>query len=412
MDFDPTGAQDVHSSGDVGTTGAFITKMNADGSYAWTRSFQAADVNFAGIAAAANGAVVATGQFLWSIDLDPGPGVDMHNAGAMPNTGRQGFVVKLAADGSLVWGRNFVEGTTDGRSYSMGIGTAVDASDAVYVAGIFARGVDFDPGPGTVLRMGPYIQAAFLVKLTPAGDVSWAQTFDDGDYCPARLNGVTVATDGTVWAAGMVGVHPACEMQQSPGPILQPILVAYSAAGTTRGTWHMPPLDANAEASAVIAGASGSVYVGGSAIGRIDLDPGPGAAVRWAGPSPTFPNVYPSSFVVKLASDASLVWAQTLPGISLKALAVTSDAGALIAGRGATGAAVVAKLGPDGTSGWTFPIGGADTTADSVAARGNTFVVAGSNQISGSEDGAGDFDPSAGSQILTGNFRFVTRFNF
>lgn len=63
-------------------------------------------------------------------------------------------------------------------------------------------------------------------------------------------------------------------------------------------------------------------------------------------------------------------------------------------------------------SGWTFAIGGPDTTADSVAARGNTFVVAGSNQITGSEDGAGDFDPSAGTQILAGNLRFLSRFTF
>jgi hypothetical protein len=336
----------------------------------------------------------------------------MHNAGAMPNTGRQGFVVKLAADGSLVWGRNFVEGTTDGRSFSEGMGAAVDASDAVYVTGLFTRGVDFDPGPGTVLRIAPYVEGAFLVKLTPAGDFSWAQTFDDGDYCPARLNSVTVATDGTVWAAGTIGVHPACEMQQSSGPILQPIVLAYSAGGAERGSWRMPPLDSTGYGSSVVAGANGSVYVGGSGSGRIDLDPGPGVAMRWAGPSPDYSSVYPSAFVVKLAPDASLVWAQTLPGLYLKALAFTGDAGVLIAGRGPTGAAGVAKLGPDGTSGWTFALGGPDTTADSVAARGNTFVVAGSNQITGSEDGAGDFDPTAGSQILAGNLRFLSRFTF
>ena len=222
VDFDPTSAQDVRSSGDVGTIAAFITKMNADGSYAWTRSFPAPDVDFETITAAANGGVVGTGQFLWTIDLDPGPGVDMHYAGAMPNTGRQAFVVKLAADGSLVWGRNFVEGTTDGRSYSIGRGLAVDATDAVYVAGLFTRGVDFDPGPGTVLRMAPYVSGAFVEKLTPAGDLAWVQTFDDGDYCGANLNRITVATDGTVWAAGTIGVHPACESSNRQGHTRRP----------------------------------------------------------------------------------------------------------------------------------------------------------------------------------------------
>lgn len=221
-----------------------------------------------------------------------------------------------------------------------------------------------------------------------------------------------MATDGAVWAAGTIGVHPACELQQSSGPALQPIVAAYSVGGTERGTWRMPPLDSAGYGSSVVAGANGSVYVGGIAAGRIDLDPGPGVTMRWAGPSRDDSNLYPSSFVVKLAPDASLVWAQTFPGVYLKGLAFAGDAGVLVAGRGPTAAAVVAKLGPDGTSGWTFAIGGPDTAADSVAARGNTFVVAGSNQITGTEDGAGDFDPSAGTQILAGNLRFLSRFRF
>jgi hypothetical protein len=330
----------------------------------------------------------------------------MHNAGMMPNTGRQGFVVKLAADGSLVWGRNFVEGTTDGRSFSTGIGAAVDASDAVYVAGIFTRGVDFDPGPGTVLRTAPYITAAFLVKLTPAGDFSWAQTFDDGDNCPARLNSVTVATDGTVWAAGTIGVHPACELQQSSGPSLQPLLVAYSPGGDPRGTWRMPSSDSDASATSVVAGATGSVYVSGNGSGLIDLDPGPGVAMRWVGPTPSPVGPYPSSFVVKLAPDASLVWAQTFPGVAMEALALTSDGGVLVAASHWTMATPVTKLGPDGTSAWSFTLGGPDTSADSVAARGNTFVIAGSHH------GTGDFDPGPGTQILDGDLRFLSRFTF
>jgi hypothetical protein len=163
----------------------------------------------------------------------------------------------------------------------------------------------------------------------------------------------------------------------------------------------------------VVAGANGSVFVSGTAWGLIDLDPGPSVAMRWAGPRPDYSHLSPGSFVVKLASDASFVWGQTFPDALLQALASTSDGGVLaVSGYGTTGSAVVAKLGADGSSGWTFAIGGVDTSADSVAARGNTFVVAGGNRISGSEDGAADFDPGAGTQILGGNIRYLSRFTF
>jgi hypothetical protein len=42
-----------------------------------------------------------------------------------------------------------------------------------------------------------------------------------------------------------------------------------------------------------------------------------------------------------------------------------------------------------------------------VAARGNTFVVAG-----GTERGPGDYDPGPGTQIIDGQFRFLSIFDY
>jgi len=39
VDFDPTGAHDVHAAVSASDIAVFITKLNADGSYAWTQSF-------------------------------------------------------------------------------------------------------------------------------------------------------------------------------------------------------------------------------------------------------------------------------------------------------------------------------------------------------------------------------------
>jgi hypothetical protein len=392
VDFDPTGAHDVHSAVSASDIAVFITKLNADGSYAWTQSFSEPGVALGAVAAAADGAVVAVGVFNGSIDLDPGPGVDLHESGTTQSN--QALVVKLAADGSLVWGRTF-EGTQD-RSYSSADAVAVDATDAVYVAGIFTSEVDFDPGPGMELRTAPLVGDAMLVKLTAAGDFSWVQTISNRD-CHTQLWSLAVATDGTVWGVGWTGTGPMCDDLPPSGPGSEPLIAAYSAAGDARGVWELPPSQFPAYGSAVAAGPNGSVYVGGQASGLIDLDPGSGVATRWAGPSQ-------SGFVEKLAPDASLLWAQSLPGISVNGLAATSDAGVLIGGAGPN--AVVAKLGSDGAADWTFATGGPSGSADSVAARGSSFSVAGASQ------GSGDFDPGPGTQLFDGDIRFLSRFDF
>lgn len=107
------------------------------------------------------------------------------------------------------------------------------------------------------------------------------------------------------------------------------------------------------------------------------------------------------------AGRFTLLLLAAVGGAACGSHASTSPDGGAGGGRGGAGGGLA-----DGSAGWTFAFGGVDTSADSVAARGNTFVVAGANQITGSEDGAGDFDPGAGTQILFGNIRYLSRFTF
>jgi len=373
LDFDPSDASDLHSAPALGT---FITRFNADGSYAWTRGFPEPTIALGlALAPAAGGAVVAVSSFSGSVDLDPGPGVDQHVTGS----DRQTPVIKLAADGALVWARTF-EGTAE-RSFSSATGAAVDASDAVYLAGFFLSTVDFDPGPGTALRTTSSTQAGALVKLTPAGEFSWVQTVGGNEECGSSLTAVAVATDGTVWATGS-----ACQAA---------LFAAYAATGDARGLWRLPASESYSVGTALAAGANGSVYVGGAATGLVDLDPGPGVALRWTG------DVLGGGFLLKLAPDASLLWSLALPGLGVAGLASTDDGGVL-----AVGQRRVAKLGPDGTPGWTFATENGDVEA--VAAQGSRFVLAGA---AGSRDSS-DFDPGPGTQILDGSVRYLSRFDF
>ncbi len=397
VDFDPTSAQDIHTAAGPADIAAFVTKLNADGSYVWTRSFPEPGVDFGRVAATAGGGVVIVGVFSGEIDLNPGPGVDMHVAGPAM-FGQQTLILELDAQGSLVWGRTFQGQDTAPSPYSSPAAVAVDATGAVYVGGLFTGSVDFNPGAGTASRTADLSADAMLVKLTPSGDFAWVQTVDDGD-CHAEFWGLAVATDGTVWGVGDTGSAASCAHMTSTQGVDEILIALYGQDGSERGIRRLPQLHSIASGSAVAAGANGSVYVAGVASGVVDVDPGQSTSLLWTGSSGL------GGFVIKLAADASLLWGVALPSVTVKALAFTADGGVLAVGQ--ADRAVVAKLSADGIPAWTFATGSPSGSADSVAVRGSTFVVAGSSFGSG-----GDFDPGAGTQILSGDIRFLSRFNF
>jgi hypothetical protein len=387
-DFDPTPGQDIRTSDTPSVGNGFITKLNADGSYAWTRTFSSGANVISSLAAAAGGAVVATGRYVGAVDLDPGTGVDLHQmaAGSLGDA----FVVKLDAAGSFVWGGTFagtgVNSQVDARQ------VAVDGTDTVYVAGGFTSTVDFDPGPGTATSTGSQpIGTGMVVKLTAAGAFAWVQVVYNGP-CFSVLDSVAVGTDGAVWSVGSPDTTSSCPL--GPASAMgSALIVSYTGSGAARGMWFFG--SGTASPSSVAAGLDGSVYIGGLASGMADFDPGPGEAKRLSLPG--------GGFILKLGSDAGFGWVQTLPDVSIYSVAGTSDGGVLASGTGA----FLTKLNSDGTSGWTFVSGGSRTVPRAVSAGAASFALVGFNQ-----DGSSDFDPGAGLDIVSGTFAYLSRFSF
>lgn len=373
VDFDPTSGQDIQSTSIPLGIGEFITKINADGTYGWTRIFDGAAIDLGGpggLAGAAGGAVVLMGVysgFNGAIDLDPGPGVDLHQPASTSD--QEGVILKLAADGSFVWGRVFASagGPLGGIAANSNLGgIAVDAADSVYVGGLFRSAIDFDPGPGTAIRSSSQTQAAMLVKLTSGGDFVWVQPIDDGP-CAARLQGVAVASDGEIWAEGVAGTGGNCTLGSPSAPSIaySSIVATFGSGGDARGVHILAGGTESVLAETIAPGADGSVYVGGRALGPVDF--GAGAAVRPIGPS-----FSSNGFVVKLASDASVVWVDSVSDGEVVSLAATPDGGVLGSAWAGT---LVARIGPDGTPRWTLAESNEGSTV--VASRGSSFAIAG-----------------------------------
>jgi len=92
-DFDPGPGVDNHTSN--GGYDAFLTKFDSSGTFLSAKTWGGIDWDFGyGVAADGSGNVYATGIFQFTVDFDPGPGVDNHTS----NGGFDVFVTKFAPE--------------------------------------------------------------------------------------------------------------------------------------------------------------------------------------------------------------------------------------------------------------------------------------------------------------------------
>jgi hypothetical protein len=383
-DFDPTGGIDYRSStaDATGTHDCFITKLNADGSYAWTRTFGGDDEDsVAALAVAADGSLVATGAFRGEVDFDPGVGVALHTAELGVDTP---FVVEFGADGAFKWVDTFED--TSRTATGSGKTVTIDPAGGIYVGGNFGPqfgssrapfAMDFDPGPRVSNRQGRGYGDVFLVKLTTAGRLTWAGSFD-GPTCTMDLSGVAISKAGSVWATGTF--YGSCDLDPGPGVAMRvspggqdSFIVDLTPGGTLTFAWNFGAVD-GVNTSGIAGGTDGAIYVAGDFQGTVDFDPGPAAVARSAS--------YLTGFVLKLAESGAFDWVQKLTALDTVGIAAPSGGGVLVMGNarqldGGLDSVYVSRLGADQRSSWTLEVGDVSTWLGGLAVSpvGFTFVA-------------------------------------
>jgi len=393
VDFDPSAGRDIRTATDAD---GYVTKFNADGSYAWTAAFVGrGDAHVTGLAVTPAGNLVAVGSYQDIIDLDPGTGSNAHFTATVDQT--DAFVVELTPSGTLAWG-----GTFDNIADSVVTvaGVSVDGAGAVYVSGGFSGTVDFDLGPGA--HDATANNAGFVAKLGSGGDLLWATSFDDG-VCYTTFSSTAVAKDGTVWATGEAGAGDSCTLPAS-GPDLSEdymLLVKLDpASGSFLSSVRTIGNGRGSKGIAIAASADGSLYLAGTGIGVTVFDPGPPPIQRW------LDNATGGNFVLKVDSSGKLIWVRPINGPYLSSMVATADGGVLAAGIASDRGSLVTHFAADGSSVWSFSVGGDLTRALSISAAGNTMLIGGTNS------GTADFDPGPSIDPIFGDISFVSRFTF
>jgi len=165
-----TGDVDVMPS----ASDVWVAKLDPQGAELWSRTFDGpsmGDDGGRGVASDSLGNVAVTGF----VRVDDGD-VDI-------------FVAKLDPAGNTLWS-DVVPGpeVLDDR----GQGVAIDADDAVIVAGYVSN--------------GGFNRDVWLRRYDEDGDVVWTQTWDNGNNAEDAGFGVTVRPDGMIAVAGMTPV--------------------------------------------------------------------------------------------------------------------------------------------------------------------------------------------------------------
>lgn len=162
------------------------------------------------------------------------------------------FLIKVAANGSLVWQQNYAASKV-GIYNANDMAVAPDGS--IYVTGLFAPDGD---QAGDIL----------LLKFAPDGALLWQRTWDNNGNSEDGES-VAVAGDGSIYVTG--GSDPV----EAVGPL---VLLRYSPDGTLvwQKTWtDTVPGTTGASGDAVAVGPDGNIHVGGTAFrkdGSFDVD--------------------------------------------------------------------------------------------------------------------------------------------
>lgn len=215
-DFDPTGAGDIHSAvGAPGDRDAYITRINANGSYGWTNTFGSDDddyLEYQSLVLAGDGdGIFAMISFSGaSMDADPSAGDATFTSTGAFNTL---VIAKYGFDGSYVWGNAF------GNDSSVYVDKAKsDSNGNLYIFGDWGSTMDFDYGPGTDIDTATTSNTVFIMRVNADGSYGWSRRSGSA----ARVQGLEIGASGIYGYVTTPDTGPFDINRPGPAEIITP----------------------------------------------------------------------------------------------------------------------------------------------------------------------------------------------
>ena len=158
VDFDPTPAIFNINGGTEGST--FIWKLDNNGDFILAKAIVGSGVTYAhSLTLDGLDNIYMTGEFGGTTDFDPDMALTYNLTSA--SIYDDIFIVKRDSSATFKWAISM----GDPIDQCWGETVVVDTANIIYVTGIFANNVDFDPGPGTTILTTTADRDIFILKL-------------------------------------------------------------------------------------------------------------------------------------------------------------------------------------------------------------------------------------------------------
>ncbi len=241
-----------------GGTDAFVTKLNSNGTYAFSTFVGGGgDEHAGGIALDASGnAYVAGGTYSTNFPLVGA--IQTSNRGA-----QDAFVAKISSGGAMLLYSTYLGGSGTATPEQANA-IAVDASGNAYVAGV-TNSADFPVTSGAFQAFFNGVSDGFVTKLNPAGNAAAYATYlggTDFDW----VSGVGIDSGGNAYAVGYTSSGDFTQsnpVQAGFGGHSDAFIAKLNSAGNTLGFSSWYGGSGSDVANAVAVDANGNIFLGG-----------------------------------------------------------------------------------------------------------------------------------------------------
>ncbi|MEM7036788.1 MAG: SBBP repeat-containing protein [Bacteroidota bacterium] len=258
----------------------------------------------------AAGNIYTSYVFEQTMDMDPGPGVTNLTSAGLNDI----YIRKMDANGNLLWAKGI-----GGANYDEPRAIDVDSAGNVYLTGLFAGTVDFDPGPGIANFASNPVNTksdVYALKLDSNGDFQWAVTLGDTSYDVSKA--IHANALGEVFVAGMYS--GTVDFDPGPGVLNlstpQPdythrlgFLLKLDASGNLEWVRSIGQ-SGGEECQSFDIAANGDLLVAGTFVDSVDMDPGPGTTLLTSSGDPDL-------YLMRLDPQGNFIWA--VPAVSSNA---------------------------------------------------------------------------------------------
>lgn len=302
-DFDP--GPGVYNLNPTGNESVYIAKYDSTGALVWAKNIAATfHVYASGMDIDQAGSVYVTGNFIDTVDFDPGPNVFQ----LVTNSMYDAYILKLNNNGDFCFAYDIGQTTFD-----LGYDIKTDNFGHVYTLGTYRLTVDFNPGIDTFNITSKGYDDVFLLKMDTAGNFIWAKSYGGLSYDYGRsldIDGAgNIVMTGSFSDIADFNPGPGVFNLTQSGIAGEDIFVSkLDSVGNFLWAKQFGGVGAGFGA-AVATDIIGNVYSTGHFDGVTDFNPGPGVLnFTYSGLSGG------DIYVVKLEASGNFAWAKQVGG--------------------------------------------------------------------------------------------------